>query len=420
MAFGDTQYDLVLKQAWDEFCDELKRSADDLFRDPIRITTPNERAEAFRYLTQAVAQGFLWHVENETAPRHPWLLGLFNPVKKQAGDKSMSRDYGAYVEGEHDYRIVGQRGGARWIGLTALRAPDPEDPLSLAARWQEPWALVLDTEPLLGVDVEIEADGTFEIICSKVRPKAAKNWLRITPTTNHIRVRQLFDDWNDEEPMTIRIERIGGEPGVAPPPPLLHPDQMTFALRKAAAFVRKSTSAWGPPPLEGRVENQMANMPVPKNRIGDIDANPGGVMAIAWWALAPDEALVLEFRPVPSVMWAIELENVWWVTADYRWRLVEVTGAQAVLEDDGTCRVVVAHRDPGVPNWLDTATFSEGWVRYRGLLSDGMRGPEWSSRVVKLDELAAHLPPNARRIEPRERQRQIALRAAGVRKRYRD
>jgi hypothetical protein len=119
-------------------------------------------------------------------------------------------------------------------------------------------------------------------------------------------------------------------------------------------------------------------------------------------------------------MWAIELENVWWATADYRWRLVEVTGAQAVLEDDGTCRVVVAHRDPGVPNWLDTATFSEGWVRYRGLLSDGMRGPEWSSRVVKLDELAAHLPPNARRIEPRERQRQIALRAAGVRKRYRD
>ncbi|MBV9511387.1 MAG: hypothetical protein JO303_14005, partial [Caulobacteraceae bacterium] len=89
MAFGDTKYDQALKDAWIAYCDELKHSADDLFRDPIRITSPAERAEAFRYLTQAVAQGFLWAVENETRPQHPWLLGLFNPVKKQAGDKSM-------------------------------------------------------------------------------------------------------------------------------------------------------------------------------------------------------------------------------------------------------------------------------------------------------------------------------------------
>lgn len=419
MAFGDTSHDQALRDAWHTFCDELKRSADDLFRDPIRVTSPRERAEAFRYLTQAVAQGFLWHVENETMPAHPWLLGLFNPVKKQAGDKSMSRDYGAYVDGRHDYRIVGQRGGAPWIALTALRRPDPSNPLSSAAEWNEPWALVLDSEPLLGPDIVVEPDGGFEIICSRQRPSYARNWLRITEATNHIRVRQLFDDWNREAPMSIHIERIGGEPGTAPPP-LLEPEQMIFALRKAGSFVRKSTSAWGPPPLEGRVENDMRNMPVPPTRIGGIDANPGGVMAVTWWVLAPDEALVLEFTPIPSLMWSIELENVWWVTADYRWRLVEVTGAQAALEDDGRCRVVVAHSDPGTPNWLDTAGFPEGWVRYRGMLSQDMRGPDWTSRVVKLDALMGSLPPGSRRIGPAERKAQIAERVAGVRKRYRD
>ena len=419
MAFGDTDYDRLLKDAWDKFCDDLKRSADDLFRDPIRISSVHERAEAFRYLTQAVAQGFLWHVENEPMALHPWLLGLFSPIKKQAGDKSMSRDYGAYVDGRHDYRILGDRGTSRWIALTAVRLPDVADPLSSSARWNEPWALVLDSEPLLGTEIIVEADGTFEIACSKVRPPLAKNWLRITPETNHLRVRQLFDDWNREEPMSIRIERIGGEPGSAPPP-LLHPDQMAFALRKAGSFVLKSTEAWGPPPLESRSENQMANMPVPESRIGGIDANPGGVMAVTWWAVAPDEALLLEFKPVPSLMWSIELENVWWVTADYRWRLVEVTDEQAVVDDDGVCRVVVAHQDPGLPNWLDTATFGEGWVRYRGMLSDGMRGPDWNSRVVKLDELLGALPPNVKRIGAADRKQQIALRAAGVRKRYRD
>ncbi len=58
-------------------------------------------------------------------------------------------------------------------------------------------------------------------------------------------------------------------------------------------------------------------------------------------------------------MWCIELENVWWCTLDYRWRLVEVTDKQAVLEEDGTCRVVAANRDPGVPNWLDCSDYSE-------------------------------------------------------------
>jgi hypothetical protein len=418
MGFGATAYDQALKDAWVQYCEQLKSAADDLFRDPIRVALPSHRAEAFRYLTQAVNQGFLWAVENETMPRHPWLLGLFNPVKKQAGDKSMSRDYGAHVDGKYDYRVVGDRASVKWIVFTALTHPNPADPNS--ARWNEPRALVLDSDPVLGPDIVVEPDGKFEVICSKVRPPGAKNWLPITENTNHIRVRQLFNDWNREEPMSIHIERIGGEVGVAPPPALLEPDRMIAALKKAGEFVRKSASAWGPPPLEGRVENVVRTLQRPKVRKGGIDGKPGGVMCIALWHLQPDEALMVEFKPVKAYMWCIELENVWWVTADYRWRLVEVTDAQAVLEDDGRCRVVVAHHDPGVPNWLDTATFPEGYFRYRGLMSEGDQAPEWTSKVVKLKDLQKSLPKGAKRITPEERSKQIALRAAGVRKRYRD
>ncbi len=117
-------------------------------------------------------------------------------------------------------------------------------------------------------------------------------------------------------------------------------------------------------------------------------------------------------------MWCIELENVWWCTLDYRWRLVEVTDKQAVLEEDGTCRVVAAHRDPGVPNWLDCSGYSEGWVRYRGLLAES--APVWSSRVVKLTDLSDVLPANAMRIDAEARRQQIASRVAGVEKRYRE
>ena len=416
MAFGDTEYDESLKKAWSEFCDSLKRSADDLFRDPIRITSPEERAEAFRYLAQSAALAFDWHIENEQMPLHPWLMHLFKPTKKMAGDKSMSMDYGAYIDGRHTYRIVGTRGTSAWIALTALRRGDASDPSSPVNRWQEPYALVLDTEPLIGPDIETEWDGSFGVILAP-EPQPGKNWLRTTPETCHVRVRQLFNDWNREEPMSIRIERVGGEPGNAPPP-LLHPDRMVEALGKAGEFVRKASAAWGPPPTDERAENEMRNLPVPPTRIGGIDANPGGSMATAWWTLARDEALVLEFAPVPCEMWCIELENVWWCTPDYRWRLVEVTDKQAVLEEDGTCRVVAAHRDPGVPNWLDCSGYSEGRVRYRGLLAEG--APVWSSRVVKLADLSDVLPANAMRIDADARRQQIASRAAGVEKRYRE
>jgi hypothetical protein len=417
MAFGDTDKDQALKDAWVRYCDELKGCADDLFRDGFKVTSPDQRAEAFRYMAQSVYQGLVWHIENEQMAHHPWLHQCFNPLMKQAGDKSMAKEYGAYLQPGGEYRIRGERGTSRWIVLTALRQADPADPMSTAQRWQEPWALVLDTEPLLGKDVVIEPDGSFEIICSRERPADAKNWIRLTDRTNHIRLRQLFSDWDNEIPMKVWIERIGAEPGTVPPP-LFNADQITFGLAKAAHFVRKTTSAWGPPPAESRVDNQMNNMPVPPTRIGGIDGNPGGIMGICWWSLQPDEALILEFKPIPSLMWSIELENAWWCTPDYRWRLVATTDSQAVLEDDGTCRLVVANRDPGVPNWLDTGTWPEGWVRYRGTLSEGMRGPEWTSRVVKLNDLANALPKNAKRIDAPARKKQIADRAASLHKRW--
>jgi len=409
MALGDTAFDVPLQQAWHRYCDNLKRAGDQLFRDPIRAS-PEIRAESFRYLTQAVAQGFDWHIENQM-PMHPFLMRMFGPTRKQAGDKSMSMEYGCYIDGSQNYRVYGDRGTSKWIVATALRRPQDEP------AWNEPWALVLDAPPLLQPDFEIGDDGSLELWVGP--DKHEGNWLQTTPDTVHLRIRQLFDDWEHEEPMTLRIERVGGEPGSATPPALLHPDELIGMLEGAATFAYKSVTAWGPSDRLPVGDNEFYFRPQTDPVLGTIDANPGGVMAMAWWVLEPDEAMIIQYEPVPDFFWTWELENVWWQTPDYRWRLVTLTPSLAALEDDGSLVIVVSGSDPGVPNWLDTAGYREGFVRFRSLLPDGRREPEFRNRVVRLADLDKELPVGAKRIDQAGRQEQLRSRAAGIDKRFR-
>ncbi|MBW2496037.1 MAG: hypothetical protein JRF61_02085, partial [Deltaproteobacteria bacterium] len=44
---------------------------------------------------------------------------------------------------------------------------------------------------------------------------------------------------------------------------------------------------------------------------------------------------------------------------------------QTRLEPDGSFRIVIAHEDPGVPNWLDTEGRPFGMVFWRFMLPEG-------------------------------------------------
>ena len=54
----------------------------------------------------------------------------------------------------------------------------------------------------------------------------------------------------------------------------------------------------------------------------------------------------------------------------------------SVLEPDGSFRILVAGRDPGVANWLDTAGHAEGYVMFRWLRAAAEVRPD--CRVVPI------------------------------------
>jgi hypothetical protein len=122
----------------------------------------------------------------------------------------------------------------------------------------------------------------------------------------------------------------------------------------------------------------------------------GGLKDIAYyhsyWRLADDEALVIEATPPRCDHWNFQLNNHWMESLDYRFHRIHVNSALAATRPDGSIRVIVAHTDPGLPNWIETighrfGTMCFRWVRPE--MPEGVEPPVPSCRVVKHAELAS-------------------------------
>ena len=394
MAYGDTQYDEMLQQAWDGFCDRLKDAAAVVFRDGAS-STPLDRAAGFRYLSRQISRGLDVLMEHND-PLFPNFRRNQQPTRKFGGDNADALNQRARIDGEHTYRVVGTRGNAPYVAFT-LHKRSPDIP------WQESGVGLLR-----GDQIQVEWDGSFELILSP-HPHPG-NWLQTTPETHQLSVRQFFGDWNAAEPMTIRIERVDAD---GPPAPLA-PETVAQALTDSANFVVENTEYWA------WREDEMAeriNAFAPSRARGKLDATPGGFGLVGRWRAQPDEAVVIQVTPPRCYWWNFEFGGSWMETVDYRYHLAGVNAKQAELEEDGSVLLVIAHQDPGVPQWLDAAGYVDGYMVCRWVMSEAEPIPQ--CRLLKFADLPSVLPANVRRITPEERRKQLRLRGAGVAKRFR-
>ena len=114
---------------------------------------------------------------------------------------------------------------------------------------------------------------------------------------------------------------------------------------------------------------------------------PDNVYSLGAFELAPDEALVVAGRSPRCTYWGVQLWNRYMQSLDYRHHRVSLNGVQAALETDGSFRVVIAERDPGIANWLQTAGYREGLFFCRWLQAEEMPNP-LSTEVVRISDLS--------------------------------
>jgi hypothetical protein len=391
-------HEATLRQAWVDFCEELKRAGDIPFS-PSVPPHVNDRSAGFEVLARNISLALNFQ-HDYADPRYPELIHYFDPVRKQGGDNTDAVYVGATINGTDTYRIVGNRGSARYFAVTSVE------------QGQTPWGGKV-AQTLFAQDLQVEADGSFELVIGPSRPEGhTGNWLRTTPETFRVTFRQFFADWENERPMKARIDRLTDD--LSPPPPPA-PDRLARQLLASAKWVNESIefwiymiNMWKAIPNTFRSYKQLADRA--------IDATPGGEPMVAYWQLPPDEALIIRVRPPRCQYWAVEFGNFWWTSMDYRYRLSNTNCHYAQMEDDAELIVVIAHEDPGLPNWLDPSGYAEGYVCYRWMLADSYPAPE--AIQVKASELFAHLPAGVKRITPEERREQLAARRRGVINRF--
>jgi hypothetical protein len=120
-----------------------------------------------------------------------------------------------------------------------------------------------------------------------------------------------------------------------------------------------------------------------------MGGDPNIRMWLGRWALGPEETLVVEAMPPKCDYWNFQLGNIWAESLDFRTRPVHVNSGSAVYRDDGSFRLVVAHEDPGVDNWIDTAGHHHGVMALRWVRTDAH--PKPAVRVVPIAEVRAGL-----------------------------
>ena len=362
-------------EAWTEFCELLKKAGDVLLREDL-ARSPFDMAEGHRYLLRLLRAGTQTFGERQ-GPEYP-IFRAMPALVKMGLDNPDNYYLGTGVNPDYDYVIRGNRGTIHYMSFAAQNQ-----------NFSAPDKITGGAGHLNDAEIEIDADGNFEIIASQNEQPG--NWLRMNPHTSQILLRQTFLDRAHETPVAVEIECLSaGEP-----PPPLTPERVP-ALLSGSAMYAIGCASW----FADWVTDMKKKAPVNQFHLPDAEnhrllgGDPNIRIWLGTWELAPDEALVIEATPPDCHYWNFQLGNIWAESLDYDFRRVHINSGQAELRDDGSFELVVAHRDPGHPNWIDTAGHDHGTMAVRWVRADALPEPKCrATHFYQLVLLFFYFPP---------------------------
>lgn len=373
--------------------------ASDRLDETWRPDDPAYRADVYRQTMTSLSYAYFAYFH--ATPEHPDWAPLWNPVytlQPNPDDIYLQSP----IRGDLTYRVSGNRGTCKILSFTTQRKlsgtvddmPRPNGHFEYD-----------DT------DLGLALGADFEVVFSAVRPTGyTGRWAQIDPQAGGMMIRYRSYDWENERDPVLSIECL--DP--VPPKPRLTPEDIHQRIAEMAKFPARKTGLYYP------MQNGV------KDRVGfnvfEPVQYPGALMKQVYWPACfqfdADEALVIATDlPAHRPYWNIQLNDPYFNALEYVYRLSSLNGHTAQVASDGRFYAVIALEDPGVPNWLDPAGYTEGGIYGRWFDCDTTPTPTIAR--VKLAALRDHLPADTPVVAPKQRAEELRRRVRACQRRRR-
>lgn len=378
---------------WSAWCRSMERLGHELLTDRFAGSDADD-VEGFAHLARQVACWLDWSIGTAADPRHP-AFQRQNDLVTQWGGPNVDNVYRhARVDPSLRYRITGRMHSCEEF-ILAVRA---------GFMHMERWGTL---QELTASGLGIGEGQEFEILLGGDGSDPA--FLPLDPGAVMVTIREYYFTWCDREPATFTIECLDAdEPSSTP-----SADELVARLDESRSITESSLSFWNDYLVSMRSEGV-------RNRFRSSMRQEKGLdsarYSFCFYELGPDDALVVESDVPLARYWSLQLYSMrWFRSYDFPNRLTSLNQTQMAVDDDGRFRMVLAHADPQVPNWLDGEGRREGLLTYRWFWEE--KPPTYTTTVVPLHEVRSVLPEGTpvvgaseRRAVVRARRRHVAWR----------
>ncbi len=386
--------------AWDSFTEELRQLGPKMLAKlPDRLRNdPQVQQEASRLLLEAVAAKTIEAISSDGD--HPVFLPSLNVTLNVFQPNADTTYRNAVITPGGSYRLRGERGSLRVFKLGQFGRTPAKASAGIAALAYNDFN-----------ELHLDQAGRFDLILSPTRPQGyAGDWWKLEEGTSSLLLRQVDFDWATERDPRISVERL--DKRVERPRP--DAADLDRRLRGLAASIGNTAFF-----LVDHVEGLRRAGYI--NRLKEFDVSHlGGLVGQFYYEgayeLSPDEALILEaIVPAKCTYWSVILTNDIYETTDWYNNQSSLNGAQLRADGDGIIRVVISAKDPGVPNWLDTAGYSSGAIQ--GRWNECSATPIPTLRKVAVTDVRQSLPADTPTVTAVQREEAVRERRAQVQQR---
>lgn len=314
-----------------ELIDELRALEDKLFEGPNVPLDDQGVLEGYKWIFSILQVGLDAYVWAD--PAKPRFVDIVGPYKKWGGDNADAWYQYAPIDPTRRYKVSGRRGDSVYLSVTVYGGPNDGHYSERIVSTVNDRMLTFDDESRFEFTLETAPDA----VCAITRDYV------VDPTRDR---RTEFT-----------IECLD-------PAPTYREDDAELARRFRAALTWLRDQANIAPIGLGDPNSVDEPYPVPTATFGWAAGD--AAYAMGSFDLADNEALIIEGRSPECAFWNLCLWNQFLHTYNYDYERVTINGGQVQYEADGSWRIVVAHRDPQMPNWLSTMGHPRGrlWFRW--------------------------------------------------------